>query len=214
MTTVVVLGVHRSGTSMLSLILQKLGVRMGARQLKGNESGEYGEDLDFLDLNKRILAAAGGSWDVPPARKAILDTAGEFREEIAALVWERNGEFPIWGWKDPRTMLTAPLFHPHLEDPYYVCIFRPAKEIVASLRRRNGDGYWSELVRYYREHLAAFQRVESPRSLRRVEYHDFTANQMAAWTEISKLAAWLKLDPITISAAVEVVRWRETISAQ
>jgi len=74
--TVVVLGMHRNGTSMTSGILSKLGIDMG-RELIGkkvsNPLGHF-EDKDFLDLNIKILKeAGGGSWDSTPAREDILD---------------------------------------------------------------------------------------------------------------------------------------------
>ena len=55
--TVVVLGMHRSGTSMIASILNKLGVSMGKVMLGKTPSNPLGhfEDKDFYNLNRKIL---------------------------------------------------------------------------------------------------------------------------------------------------------------
>ena len=73
----VVLGMHRAGTSMLSSLVQALGVNMGertlwAREVPGGELVNHYEDSDFLDLHKRILGRAGGSWHAPPPEAFLL----------------------------------------------------------------------------------------------------------------------------------------------
>ena len=73
---VIILGMHRSGTSMVSGLLTNLGVDLGEDALGpliSNPRGHF-EDGDFLGLNNAILAAAGGTWDDPPAAPAILET--------------------------------------------------------------------------------------------------------------------------------------------
>ena len=57
MSQIVVLGMHRSGTSLLSSILRRMGVNMGTNFLNEDYWNPYGywEDKDFLWINKGIL---------------------------------------------------------------------------------------------------------------------------------------------------------------
>lgn len=72
--TVIVLGMHRSGTSMTAAILNELGVNMGENlyvNYIANPIGHF-EDMNFIILNRKILKTAGGNWEKPPTWKAIL----------------------------------------------------------------------------------------------------------------------------------------------
>ena len=137
MTTYVVLGCHRSGTSLVAHMLVNLGVHMGNVLVGPNQWNRYGhwEDQDFMTLNDAILKAAGGEWAQPPPAEVIAAMGPKFERVIAQLVALRD-QRPVWGWKDPRTCLTIGLYHPHLEDPRYIRVMRNEKDIVRSLRKR------------------------------------------------------------------------------
>lgn len=152
--TFVVLGMHRSGTSLLAKALHTFNndpkVSMGATMLEdalenaeelglanaSNPQGHF-EDDEFMQLNERILAAAGGSWFKPPTREEIVSVSAQFSDDIKALVKKRSSA--IWGWKDPRSCLTLDLFHPHLDNPHYICMFRDPEDVADSLVRRDKD---------------------------------------------------------------------------
>lgn len=143
MPVIVVLGMHRSGTSLLSSILVDLGVNMGDNLFMRGKNQPYGhwEDRDFLALNRDILRAAGGKWNDPPSHERITVSGQRLMHRIAKLINEREDGKP-WGWKDPRTCLTAHLYHHHLEDARYVYISRKHDDVIESLRKRGGGGSW------------------------------------------------------------------------
>ncbi|HLA78133.1 MAG TPA: sulfotransferase family protein, partial [Vicinamibacteria bacterium] len=64
---VVVLGMHRSGTSALTGLLGLLGVELGSNLHPANEFNQAGyfEHLDLLDVHERLFRALGSSWDDP-----------------------------------------------------------------------------------------------------------------------------------------------------
>ncbi|SDC82678.1 MULTISPECIES: sulfotransferase family protein [unclassified Candidatus Frackibacter] len=132
--TVITLGMHRSGTSMIAGVLDKLGVNMGERMLGKDFSNPLGhfEDRRFISQNIKILEAANGSWDDPPTREAILRQKDKFQRKIKRLV-NREG---IWGWKDPRTSLTIELYLPYLINPYFIICYRNPARVALSLKRR------------------------------------------------------------------------------
>lgn len=130
--TVIVLGMHRSGTSMTSAILNELGVNMG--KSLSNPIGHF-EDLEFLYLNIEILKAAGGDCVNVPKAESILNQKYKFKEKIKLLTNKPN--LHIWGWKYPRTSLTAALYLPYVNNPYFVVCYRKADEIAISLKKRD-----------------------------------------------------------------------------
>ena len=155
---VIVIGMHRCGTSLLSSILLDLSVHIGENLLMRGKMQPHGhwEDRDFLSLNRNILRAAGGRWNVPPSRRKILQVRGEFNERIKNLVAKKS-ERKKWGWKDPRTSLTIPLYHPYLVSPRYVRIIREKSAVIQSLQRRHKGGHkWGELYDEYVERADAF----------------------------------------------------------
>lgn len=123
--TYVILGAPGSATSFISKALEDQGIKMN-----NPHSGIYEpffEDRQFVKLNTRILRRAGGSWIYPPSEEAIK--AVDAKDEIIKKIARRKSKF--WGFKDPRTSLTAKKYLPHLEgDVYLICCFRrPSKNL-------------------------------------------------------------------------------------
>jgi len=183
MKTFVILGMHRSGTSLLAKALHTFDndpkVSMGdimledaiagnAYKLEGatgsNPQGHF-EDDEFMQLNERILQAAGGTWFRPPQQQRILSLYEEFTPEIKDLISKRKSS--IWGWKDPRSCLTIDLFHPHIENPHYICMFRGVEGVADSLVKRDSQTigitkeYAIELAKDYNRRIMSFlSRIE------------------------------------------------------
>ena len=138
---VVILGMHRSGTSMIGGVLARLGINMGElfrdTRIVSNPLGFY-EDINFLNLNKEILNEAGGSWENPPKMELILSQQGKFDDNIQKLI---NNKTQLWGWKDPRTSLTIRLFLPYLQNVYFIVCYREPKAVANSLHKRSGMQY-------------------------------------------------------------------------
>src|SRR5262245_15383686 len=124
--TVVVLGLARSGTSVVTGVLKILGVEMGSSvNDKANPFGSF-EDRDFALLHREIfeLASIGSSYWNPPSAEKILDVKERVRDAIAEIVARKSSGRAIWGWKHPRTLLTLELFLPALTNPHLVAVFR------------------------------------------------------------------------------------------
>lgn len=164
MKTMVVLGMHRSATSLVAKGLDTQ-IYMGSDLMpanSGNPEGYY-ESLRVVALNDRILRAAGGSWHKPPPRENIQAQAKHFDAEIAKLVQshyklaEQEG-YALSGFKDPRMVLTAWLWHKHLQQPHYLLAWRSKNDIADSLHRRDGmpldKGLW--LADFYQQEMKVF----------------------------------------------------------
>lgn len=139
--TIVVLGMHRSATSMIarSMHLTKEVYMGNDLMLGGQQRGHY-EQIPIVQLNDKILEAANGSWDKPPSDKSIQKLKGVFDKEIQNELTKLKQSSPggTIGFKDPRMCLTVKLWEPFLINPQYVLSFRDSREIALSLQKRNG----------------------------------------------------------------------------
>lgn len=141
---VVVLGMHRSGTSAVSRVLNLLGADVGPQEdlltEYDNPSGHW-ESRSLVESNDKILAAFGRSWDFPPWLAEGWERsprATALIPELAETFSRVHGANP-WVWKDPRTCLTFPLWRRVLgTDFVVVMVLREPGDVVASLRRREG----------------------------------------------------------------------------
>ena len=142
MSPVCVTGMHRSGTSMVARVLSVCGLDLGdAEDLMAaapdNPEG-FWEHRRFVALDDELLQVAGGSWDSPPIDPAWARARFDaLREDARRLVARFGGREP-WGWKDPRTSLTAGFWLGVLPELRVVVVVRNPLEVAWSLRRRNG----------------------------------------------------------------------------
>ena len=136
---IVVLGMHRSGTSSVAGLLARMGVSVGPENdlLRGpdNPKGHYESGRLHMACVRR-LAAAGGDWSHPPtqAPAAAIDA---FRREVGALIDEFDRPRP-WLIKEPRLCLVARELLPLLTRPLFVHVVREPHEVAESLTARNG----------------------------------------------------------------------------
>ncbi len=145
---VVVLGMHRSGTSAVAGCLNRLGVDFGPRLMPATEDNPRGyyEHIDIVNLHDRLLLALGGSWDEtrPLPSGWLLNDAltGSYRAELLALLQRDLPTAPLWGIKDPRLCRLLPWWEPIWAatgtQPLYVIVRRRPSEVAASLARREG----------------------------------------------------------------------------
>jgi len=99
-TPIVVLGMHRSGTSLVAGILRNAGVLMGDKFLPPDEFNlrGYFEDTDFLWINKGILESAGASWYAPPTVELILSRGEKFRRIAQKTIAEKRTKAERKSW--------------------------------------------------------------------------------------------------------------------
>lgn len=139
-----VLGMHRTGTSVLTQLLSHMGCYAGTPEsLKpgdaANERG-YWERWDAWALNEQILAAAGASWrEVADLDLGSLaeDVRGKFEAHARDLVADLDEHRP-WVLKDPRLCVLLPLWRPALSAPVFVIAHRDPLETARSLLARDG----------------------------------------------------------------------------
>jgi hypothetical protein len=141
---VVVVGMHRSGTSAVTGAIGALGfnaVSDDDRMSPHESNPEHWESLSLALHNDAILGHFGGTWDAPPEladgweRDAGLPDR-TVASELLAAAYPRPGPSV---WKDPRVCLTLPYWRELLGAPMVaVLVWRAPFAVASSLRRRDG----------------------------------------------------------------------------
>ena len=144
---VLVLGMHRSGTSALARMLSLLGCDLPANLMAphpSNESGHW-ESLTIAHLNDEILASAGSKWDDWLAFNAgwyKSPKAAAFKEKALTVLEEEFGASRFFILKDPRICRLAPFWLDVLKDaavrPAIIMPVRNPLEVAESLSTRDG----------------------------------------------------------------------------
>ncbi|MDC1022340.1 glycosyltransferase [Schleiferiaceae bacterium] len=190
-----ILGMHRSGTTMVTRALSEAGVHVGTICDHNSEA------LYAIDVNERIFQAAGGSWWSPPTKEAILKAANDFETNLkdldlygAHLKHSSGRRFSLasaykgpWAVKDPRLCYTLSWWLARFPNAKVIWIFRAEEEIVQSLLRRQeiaGEAQSAlteetaqELVHEYNE-AATANIKNSGVEVRMIKYNDLVSKDV------------------------------------
>jgi glycosyltransferase involved in cell wall biosynthesis len=146
---IVVLGMHRSGTSVLTRILAELGAATPKSLLGENSGGPdnpsgYFEGRELIELSNRLLGLAGNHWyDDAPMPEGFESWRSTRRLQRRAFRlfqqdFSKNGVFVL---KDPRFCRLVPFWMNALEnfdaDTHWVLILRHPTEVARSLEARD-----------------------------------------------------------------------------
>lgn len=144
----IVLGMHRSGTSALTRGLQVLGVSLGGNLMpafEGNNNKGFWEDLEIVALNDALLAELGMSWHSLGMLQQPHDWAGLLEHPLAAQaeVYLRTqiAQNPLFGLKDPRMSRLLPfwleIFRRCSTEPIFLISNRDPLSVSRSLEKRD-----------------------------------------------------------------------------
>ena len=139
-----VLGMHRSGTSAITRVVNLLGVPLAPEdELRpGDVENPRGfwEVPALTRINERVLNLFGGSWIAPPSLEPGWDEDGRLYDlgsEARATLARVHGT-QDWIWKDPRNCLTMPFWLRVAEmQPAVVLVHRHPLEVAGSLAKRD-----------------------------------------------------------------------------
>ncbi|WP_018142148.1 MULTISPECIES: sulfotransferase [unclassified Thioalkalivibrio] len=159
---VIIIGMHRSGTSLLTRVLQQAGFFMGTGASRNEEAA-------FTNaVNAWLFREASATWDRPESvdwlladealRPWLLDYMRDMIEGPASLRflgirrglrgWGLAKQSTPWGWKDPRNTFTLPLWLELFPDARVLHIVRHGADVAASLRSRRSEVFDQRRARY------------------------------------------------------------------
>ena len=154
---VIVVGMHRSGTSAVAGLLHLNGISMGKmrdfkpKPLPQNPKGFY-ENYVFRKISDSVLEYS--KYDVKSYNPILNEIRLPIRikTKMMKVVEEYNSKFENWGWKDPRTCLTLEVW---LEVISEMNLFEQVK-ILFTIRNE----YSVAKSLYSRNHLPLDQSVK------------------------------------------------------
>ncbi len=140
----IILGMHRSGTSVLARLLNMMGAYFGPEGIstganKENPKG-FWERKDVRQLNDYVLHSVGCDWDKIASfniNELPQNVKDEFREKASQILLDMDTHRP-WLLKEPRLCLLFDLWRELLEVPVCIHIYRNPVEVAHSLYTRNG----------------------------------------------------------------------------
>jgi Sulfotransferase family len=153
----------------------------------------FWESKAIRDCNDELLEASGGAWDNPPALPplAVDDPRVAHVAEAATAALAALREHDHWGFKDPRTCLTAAYWldlEPELR--FIICVRHPI-DVAVSLKRRNQSSYSLGLGLWERYYATVLDQVPAERRIV-THYDTFFVDPER---EMARLCAFAGLEP-------------------
>lgn len=144
---IIVLGMHRSGTSAITKSLELMGVNLGSDMLPAGEANPTGfwENQECVDINNQLLKHFGSGYDYLGIEddqliddEIICDLKSRAIQLLSRKLIENNG---IWGFKDPRICrllsFWSDVFGEVKCDVDFIVAVRNPASVVASLEKRD-----------------------------------------------------------------------------
>ena len=186
---IIVLGMHRSGTSALARILNLMGVYFGGEHVSTGRSDEnvkgFWERRDVRDLNDDMLFNSRCDWDC--VTNFALDQVPEETKSgyaVAAgdIVLNLDAHRP-WFIKEPRLCLLFPIWRETLERPFCIHVLRNPLEVAHSLKARNNISIKAGLALW---EVYSLHSLRASAGLRRVfiSYEDLMENSSSVVEEL------------------------------
>jgi hypothetical protein len=210
---IIITGMHRAGTSMLSRMINLLGVNLGQNLLgvhgtpdPTNPKGHW-EDIACIEANKAIIREAidyptEWEWMNPVCIQGESISNGTrevMRHAIQPL--QNQGR---WGFKDPRNCITLQAWCEELGRPTVIVGVRNPVEVARSLYTRNSIPYVDGIRTWY-EYYSTVLKTVAQRNLRAI-FVDYEINLADPVAQFQRLAHCLEIQLEADSEACNIVQ--------
>lgn len=125
----VVLGMHKSGTTLVAETLHHAGIDMmdAVDAAQGYDDGNKWERESTKEINHAMLGSAGTHSLQVSARRGLAVSA-ETIDRMRRLVGDLSARHAAWGFKDPRTCLTYEAWSGVLPEHRLIVVYRLPEE--------------------------------------------------------------------------------------
>ena len=172
---VILIGMSRSGKSLIAGLLQHLGLFIGHRKIRANQESEF-----FVSVNEMLLKRVHAYWDNPAPMRYFVGNIEAMEQSVRCmemdllsprfakyLGWKKylkyrgigNLDIP-WGWEDPRNVFTLPCWLKLFPKAKIIHVVRNGVDVADSLVKLERD-VLSRRARRYRKVVAKFS-LRSP----------------------------------------------------
>ncbi|WP_434997446.1 glycosyltransferase [Vibrio scophthalmi] len=145
---ILILGMHRSGTSALTKVFNILGADLPTKLLppvENNNTLGFFEPKDISALHDKLLASADSKWDDItrfPSSWYETEDATYYQNEIIKILERDFDKSPLFVIKDPRVCRIVPFWRGILKqyaaNPKFILTVRNPLEVINSLKNRDG----------------------------------------------------------------------------
>jgi hypothetical protein len=200
---IAVLGMHRSGTSVITRGLKVLGIELGDRLMppfEGNNAKGFWEDLDINQLNLEMLHVLKSDWhflaSIGPSEVEVLCKSG-FLQRAIELLREKTSGAGIFGFKDPRVAKLLPFWKEvFAHGPWkvsYVLVIRHPLSVCHSLAKRDRLEFEKSYLLWLEHVIGSLSGTEGENRVF-VDYDHFMQMPEADLAKIAK-ELQLSIDP-------------------
>lgn len=140
----IIAGMHRSGTSWITSLLENLGLSIGSNCIDADRNNKKGyfEDINFLTLNRKILNSSLTAkeqsytdWGWSSSECLDPENLVKFEAEAIELLNSRKNTTSLWGWKDPRNTVLLDFWKKLCPQAKYILVYRYPWEVADSMQR-------------------------------------------------------------------------------
>ena len=185
--TIIVIGTARTGTSLTSGILHRLGVNMNPSVIEKTptmQGGAY-EDNEFINI----------TIDISKTGRLLPEN----NQKLINLIRERNKQ-KLWGFKSALTHCSGNLIIPQLRNPHMIVTFKnpmdTAQSMIPHRKERYNQDHWTveQMLTIHAQDLVKLsQFLQVHKSIPQfwVKYRDLNENPIETAQNISK---WLGIE--------------------
>ena len=190
MKTVTILTIARSGSSLLSGILQRLGVDMGSKNdmILGKHLNKYGshENQDFIALSVNLLFDVGILLDFPKRLENYEEkmhiVAEKYRSQFRDLITQYSTE--LWGFKEASLIYYLPYLEDELENPYYIHLIRDYDSTANSLLDMVSSKHWKHEFREKMKFFSPRKKIHLILRIARILFENRKTKNQESFREI------------------------------
>jgi hypothetical protein len=218
---ILLVGMHRSGTSLLGSLLPQLGVPLPGELIDADQHNPEGyyERRDITDLQEQLLIDLGHWW---PSQQGVLPLPADWLDHPATrgckdslrqlLRQEQQQQRSAWAIKDPRTSLLLPLWRELSEElalPLKLVLsVRDPREVMVSLQQRDqqaaGMTAWRAQQLWWRHHIQLLADAASL-PLHVLHYSRWFSEPAAQLQQLTK-ACGSQASPEAMAAALALIK--------
>ncbi|MEQ8857247.1 MAG: glycosyltransferase [Pseudomonadales bacterium] len=168
---ILVLGMHRSGTSVLARAVESVGAELGTNLMppvEGNNPRGFFEDLQINRVCDQVLARLGSRWDSFGADSAEEQTCGEIEDLLAAaadVLSQKLEESERFCFKNPRVAVLLPFWKEVFArkgiEPRYVVSVRSPQSVAQSLLTRDGIQASAGVLLWLQHYMMILRHTEA-----------------------------------------------------